>query len=116
MAEFHRRGKEAELLAQEFLIRKGYRLVARNYRCKAGEIDLIFFEGRKLVFVEVRSSREARAWVGDSVGFRKQRKLRRAAENWFACESKKYPGLTDCRFDLVLVFGEAVEHRQDVIG
>ena len=53
-------GQQAEDLALEHLQRQGLRLVARNYRCKGGEIDLIMQDGAALVFVEVRYRKSAR--------------------------------------------------------
>ncbi|HEY9447372.1 MAG TPA: YraN family protein, partial [Burkholderiales bacterium] len=48
------RGVEAEDRAAAYLEARGLRLVARNYRCRFGEIDLVMREGKTLVFVEVR--------------------------------------------------------------
>jgi putative endonuclease len=48
-------GQEGERLAERFLRRKGYRLVERNYRCPAGEIDLIALDGHVIVFIEVKT-------------------------------------------------------------
>lgn len=47
-------GTAHERQAETFLKEKGYRIVARNYRCRSGEIDLIARDGECLVFVEVR--------------------------------------------------------------
>jgi len=46
-------GKEGERVAELFLKSKGYKLVERNYRCAAGELDLIMLDRRVIVFVEV---------------------------------------------------------------
>ena len=48
------RGREAELRAADFLAAQGLRIVARNWRCRFGEIDLVVRDGATLVFVEVR--------------------------------------------------------------
>ena len=48
------RGDAAEQLALEHLERHGLKLLARNYRCRMGEVDLIMRDGASLVFVEVR--------------------------------------------------------------
>jgi len=74
------RGAAAEALAAEYLTDHGLTLIARNLRCKCGELDLVCLDGEVLVIVEVRH----RA-TGDfggalaSVNGRKQRKLLRAA-------------------------------------
>lgn len=48
-------GKIGENAAAEFLTRKGYRIVTRNYRCRAGEIDIIAQRGAELDFIEVKT-------------------------------------------------------------
>ena len=47
-------GREAEDRAEAMLSRAGLRTVARNYRCRCGEIDLVMGDGKHLIFVEVR--------------------------------------------------------------
>src|SRR5439155_8813704 len=49
-------GTRSERAAARFLRRRGYRIVARNYTCSLGELDLVALDGRTLVFVEVRST------------------------------------------------------------
>src|SRR5688500_16266262 len=47
-------GREGERIAERFLKKKGYKLVERNYRCAAGELDLIVLDRHVIVFVEVK--------------------------------------------------------------
>ncbi len=49
-------GTRSERAAERFLRRQGYRVVARNYVCPLGELDLVALDGRCVVFVEVRST------------------------------------------------------------
>ncbi len=49
-------GTRAERAAARFLRRLGYRIVARNYTCPCGELDLVALDGECVVFVEVRST------------------------------------------------------------
>jgi len=95
-----KRGQAAERQAEDYLKAQGLSLRARNYRCKAGEIDLIMQEGQTLVFVEVRMRRrQGYASAAETLDGRKQRKLMRAAQHYLMRH-----GLTDklnCRFDLV---------------
>ena len=51
-------GREGELAAASYLRRKGIRILARNFHCNSGEIDLIARDGDTLVFVEVKTRRE----------------------------------------------------------
>jgi putative endonuclease len=99
-----RRGDAAEALAVEFLASQGLALIARNLRCKAGELDLVCTDGAVLVFVEVRQrSRSDFGGALASVTWRKRRKLIRAARFWLraspAWRSHRM------RFDVVGVHG-----------
>lgn len=90
-------GREAEDAALAWLQRRGLTLVARNWRWRGGEIDLILREGEWLVFVEVRCRRpNAFADGAASIDRRKQRRLRQGAALFLARHG-------DCpaRFDVV---------------
>ena len=66
--------------AARFLKRLGYRIVARNYSCPYGELDLVALDGRCIVFVEVRSTeRTDTAIPAASVDDAKQRRLTQLA-------------------------------------
>lgn len=69
-------GEWGERRAEEFLRAQGYRVVERNWRCSAGEVDLIAWEGEYLVFVEVRTRRgRSYGTPEESVTSAKQAKL-----------------------------------------
>ena len=69
-------GSRSERAAERFLRRLGYRVVARNYRCRHGELDLVAVDGRCVVFVEVRSTEgDDPARPAASVNDAKQRRL-----------------------------------------
>lgn len=93
-------GRAAEQEAERYLSAQGLTPRERNYRCKAGEIDLIMADGQALVFVEVRLRRHhGFASAAETVDYRKQQKLIRAAQHYL-----QRTGLTDrvaCRFDVV---------------
>jgi putative endonuclease len=104
------RGRAAEEAACGFLEERGLRPVARNFRCRQGEIDLVMAEGRTLVFVEVRYRRDIRfGSAAESVNGRKQRRIITAAQYYL----QQNPGASKqpCRFDVVALGGqgEAVE-------
>jgi putative endonuclease len=65
----HRRtlGRYGEKLAVEHLLARGFSLLARNYRTRRGEIDLIAFDGRTLIFVEVKTHQLGRSQPPASV-------------------------------------------------
>ena len=95
------RGAAAEVLAEKFLIKRGLRVIARNFRVKGGEIDLICADGNTTVFVEVRL-REGSGFGGAaaSITSHKQRRLILAARHWLLRN-----GECPCRFDCVLFDG-----------
>ena len=79
------RGEDAENRAGAFLQRAGLKLVARNYRCRFGEIDLIVRDGNTLVFVEVRMrSSDRYGGAAASITAAKRAKLLRAARHYLA--------------------------------
>ena len=92
-------GKAGERVAEQYLKDKGYKLVERNYRCTAGELDLIVLDRRVVVFVEVKT-RSGHGYGSplEAVEFRKQRKMIRAAQ-YFLSEKKLHQ--RDARFDVV---------------
>jgi len=94
-------GDRGERAASTLLKRQGHRILARNYRCPAGEIDLITLDGTTLVFVEVKTrSSDAFADPEQAVGHRKQKRIIRAAECYRQVKgAQAYP----CRFDVVSI-------------
>jgi len=106
------RGEAWETRALQELQRAGLVLLARNWQCRYGEIDLVMREGDTLVFVEVRF-REAGASGGAlaSVGPAKRAKLVRAAQLYLAQSPAAASGT--CRFDVVAFDGCADGVRCD---
>lgn len=91
-------GAEAEALAEQFLTRKGLKLIQRNFRCRGGEIDLIMKDGSGLVFVEVRlRTHKGFASAAESVASRKQQRVILAAQHYLATLGSTPP----CRFDVI---------------
>lgn len=93
-------GDQYESLAASWIQQQGLNIVARNFRCRVGEIDLIGRHGPHIVFIEVRARGNPRyASALASVDRRKQVRLIRAAQ-WFL---RKHPELADlpCRFDVI---------------
>ena len=95
-----RRGQRGEWLAALALMLKGYRIVARNYRTRLGEIDLIARRGDVVAIVEVkaRSSEDA---AHDAVGRESQRRIANAADLWLSRQPDA--ARLSLRFDIVAV-------------
>lgn len=91
-------GERGEREAAGFLRRKGYRVLARRYRTRRGEIDLIARDGDTLVFVEVKTRRVGAP--AEAVTLQKQRRLARAAYE-FAREQRVLG--QRARFDVVAI-------------
>ncbi len=103
-------GRRAEDRALSFLTGEGLDLIERNYRCKAGEIDLVMQQQSTLVLVEVRSrSRSDFGSAAETVGRRKQRRFIRAARHLLLAR----PDLARlyARFDVIAIDGDAPNDR-----
>lgn len=88
-------------MAECFLRENGYRILARNYRCPLGEIDLVAMDGESLVFIEVKTRRgETFGHPAESVDAIKRRRLYRVARHFIA---QTRTGALPCRFDVVSV-------------
>ena len=102
-------GERHERAAEALLQAAGLILIARNWRCRFGEIDLIMKDGATLVFVEVRKRRgEHFGGAIGSIGAQKQAKLRRAMELYLST-LQRTPA---CRVDAVLFDGKAESSPQ----
>jgi len=100
-----KKGTEFESLAAHFLAEQGAQIVARNFHCRGGELDLVALIDGCLVFVEVRF-RVSSAY-GDpleTVNFAKQRKLKRAAQTFF--RRNPHWEAWPCRFDVIAIAPE----------
>ena len=74
-------GAAGEHLAAEWMQQQGYKIVARNWRCPCGELDIVSERGGELVFVEVKARRGARmGTAAEAVTPTKQRRLVRSAQ------------------------------------
>ncbi|HKQ29949.1 MAG TPA: YraN family protein [Burkholderiales bacterium] len=97
-----RDGHAAETDACRHLERHGLLLIARNYRSRFGEIDLVMRDGESLVFVEVRRrSSEYFGTPAETVGSRKQQRLRATAEHYL--QHHPAESQNPCRFDIVAI-------------
>ncbi len=97
----HALGREGEEVAAAYLVKKGFRLVQRNYRGRHGEIDLIAWDKGVLVFVEIKTSGSTRFGAPETwVTARKQKRIARTA---LAYIHQNHLEHTDIRFDVVAI-------------
>lgn len=99
-----RTGRMAEDLVANRLAAAGWEIVERNARTRQGELDVVAFDGRALVFVEVKAGREGAALGPErpifAVDSRKQRRVRKLATAWMA-ERRDIPPYAEIRFDAI---------------
>lgn len=113
MTERRERGDEAEQAAAELLESKGYRIRARNFLARGGELDLVAEKDQTLCFVEVRM-RTSAVWGDPSqtITWAKQRKVVLAAMQFLA---KTRQTDRQLRFDVISVVGRGAERRLEHI-
>lgn len=92
-------GRGGEQAAAEYLERGGLRILARNWRCSEGEIDIVAAERRVLVVCEVKTRSSARYGTPvEAITRAKQRRLRRLAVRWLAANGVLFD---EVRIDVV---------------
>lgn len=95
----HQLGKCGETTAIRYLRRRGYKIMEKGYKVGRGEIDIIAYEKRTLVFIEVKTRRSRRFGTPqESVTLTKQKQIRRLAEIY--CTRHDLED-TPCRFDVL---------------
>ncbi len=98
----HSTGHSGEKEALRFLRRKGHRIIARNYDCPAGEVDLITTDGATIVFVEVKSRSDELGKDADHIVSSRQRERLIHAAQYFVRRAD--PHNRPSRFDVVTVY------------
>lgn len=102
MARHNDLGTQIETAAEDFYTQKNYQLLARNFRCRQGEVDLIVEKNQELVFVEVKarvSCHSDFSWESP-LSLKQQRRVSRAADYFM---SFCYQGEAErVRFDLLV--------------
>ena len=94
-------GLAGEELAVDVFRRAGYEIVDRNYRCKAGEVDVVAKLRSTVVFCEVKTRVDDRYGIpSEAVDRGKQGRLRKVAAHWL---TERKPGAVEIRFDVVSV-------------
>jgi len=112
-------GEKGEEFAARYLIREGFEVLERNWRCKAGEADIIACENNTLVFVEVKARNTIEAgFPEDSVTKAKRRRYETIAAYYL---SQEEPSSMQVRFDVISIMftGEQkcfLKHHRDVFA
>ena len=96
-------GKRSEIIAADYLKKKGYKILETNYKNKAGEIDVVAKDKDYIVFVEVKARTSQKfGHPFDAIDERKQQKIRVVA-SLYMVKNSKYG--TNCRFDAISILG-----------
>ncbi|MBQ8426215.1 MAG: YraN family protein [Clostridia bacterium] len=107
-------GRAGEVKAAEFLKKKGYKILEKNYKTHIGEIDLIAKDGEALVFVEVKTRiSDDYGAPSEAVNLKKQEKYYKVATEYLVRHK-----LNDsiCRFDVVEIENGQINHIFNAFG
>jgi putative endonuclease len=115
MADFHLLGQNGEEVATEFLKKKGYKILFRNWKWGKHEIDIIASISDVVVFVEVKTrSEDFMVDLGTVISRSKQQSIILAADGYI----KKFNVDKESRFDLITIIGKGenqkIDHIEDV--
>ena len=96
-------GKRSEIIASDYLKKKGYKILETNYKNNVGEIDIIAKDKDYIVFVEVKARISQKfGHPLEAIDEEKQRKIN-AIASIYLVKNKKYG--TKCRFDAISILG-----------
>lgn len=113
MTENNRKtGALYETKAKEYLMQKGYKILASNYRIRSGEIDVIARDGDYICFVEVKF-RTTNMFGSplEAVDFRKQQQIKHVARVYLM--KNRLSEWTPCRFDVIAFEGDQMTHIEN---
>ena len=104
-------GSFGENLAANFLLKKKYRILDRNFRSSAGEIDIIAEKNGVIVFIEVKTrSSEAYGEPSQAVNHKKLTRMAQGAMEFLHDHKIR----ADFRFDIITVLGTSIQHFENV--
>jgi putative endonuclease len=107
----HRLGRAGERAAAEHLRRLGLDVIARNHRTRFGELDIVAWDGERLIFCEVKTRRAGGGAPWDKLDGRKQVQVRKMAAAWLNDTSDR-PYSAELRFDAI---GVVVDARGELV-
>ena len=104
-------GKIGEAVAFNYLKQNDYKILETNYTCKMGEIDIIAKKDEIIVFVEVKARTTAKFGLPrEAVTLYKQHKIKLVA-TYYLQKTKNFDKI--CRFDVIEILGENINHIQN---
>ena len=107
-------GRAGENKANEYLVKKGYKILTKNYKTHVGEIDIIALDKETIVFVEVKTrSGEGYGQPAEAVDYKKREKYVRVATEYLLRNKKEG---ASCRFDVVEILNGEINHIIDAFS
>ena len=107
-------GESAEILAEQLLRKKGYRILERNFRLPGGELDMIVRHDGMLIFVEVKARRtDKHGGASYAIHRLKEQRMIKLAAQYLARHSPGHSGPEPCRFDVILC-QQTIDGRMDI--
>ena len=95
-------GKTGEEIGTQYLIKNGYRIIIRNFKCKQGEIDIIAQDKNEIVFIEVKTRRNINyGYPIDAVDKRKQKHILNASKYYIYINKLEKRNI---RFDVIEIY------------
>lgn len=109
-------GKLGEKLAEKYLLKNNYKMVEKNFRCKFGEIDIIAYDKKELVFIEVKTRTSNKYGTGiNSIDKNKEKHLYKTAE-YYLCNKKINIGIRIDAIEITLNKGiVSIKHYKNII-
>ena len=102
MYERHILGKTGEEIGTKYLIKNGYRIIIRNFRCRQGEIDIIAQDKNEIVFIEVKTRKNTNyGYPIDAVDKRKQKHILNASKYYIYINKLEKRNI---RFDVIEIY------------
>ena len=102
MYERHILGKTGEEIGTKYLIKNGYKIIIRNFRCRQGEIDIIAQDKNEIVFIEVKTRKNTNyGYPIDAVDKRKQKHILNASKYYIYINKLEKRNI---RFDVIEIY------------
>ena len=108
-------GTKKEELAADYLEKKGYEVLAKNFRCKYGEIDLIAKDGSYLVFVEVKYRATSKNGFPQEAVTKSKQKTIVFVANYYLMKANLGQDIP-IRFDVVAMLGDEITHIENAFN
>ena len=105
-------GTDYEDKAIEYLKNSGYRIVERNFYCRQGEIDIIAWDGKYLVFIEVKYRKDIKSgYPSEAVTYNKRSRIIKASK--FYMYKHRIGDGQSVRFDVISIVNNEIELIKD---